>query len=76
MQNLQDVMDHDSALTVSCRDCGAAEGDPCTAPDRNGIRHPLTRFPAHPKRIKRAARIARLQAFDAERAAARAEAGQ
>lgn len=76
MRDFQDLIDHDVALAVSCRDCGAAEGDPCTAPDRYGNPHPLTRFPAHPKRIKRAARIARLQAFAAERAAQRAEAGQ
>lgn len=76
MRDLQDLTDHDAALTVSCRDCGAAEGDPCTAPDRHGVRHPLTHFPAHLKRIKRAARIERLKAFDAERAAERAEADQ
>ncbi|NKR72926.1 hypothetical protein GS492_09755 [Rhodococcus hoagii] len=76
MRDFQDLTDHDAALTVSCRYCGAAEGVPCTATDRHGNRHPLQNFPAHPTRTERAARIARLQQFDAERAAARAEAGQ
>ncbi|NKW17062.1 hypothetical protein GTA26_05435 [Rhodococcus hoagii] len=76
MRDFQDLIDHDAALTVSCRYCGAAEGTPCTTLDRNGDRHPLTHLAAHPKRIQRAARVARLQQFDAERAAARAEAGQ
>jgi len=76
MRDLQDLIDHDAALTVSCRDCGAAEGDPCTAPDRYGNPHPLKHFPAHLKRVKRAARIERLKAFDAEREAERAGAGQ
>ncbi|NKR30673.1 hypothetical protein GS538_11890 [Rhodococcus hoagii] len=74
MQTFQDVMDRDTALTVSCQICGAAEGELCTTPDRYGVPQPLDRQPAHRKRIERAARIARLQQFDAERAAARAEA--
>lgn len=69
MRDLQDVVDHDSALTVSCNHCDAPEGQPCTTTDRYGRRHPLLHFPAHPGRVKRAERIARLQQLDAERAA-------
>lgn len=72
MRDFQDLINHDAALTVSCRYCGAAEGMPCTTLDRYGNPHPLTHLPAHPKRIERAARIERLKAFDAERAAQRA----
>ena len=68
MRTLQDVADHDAALTVSCNHCRAAAGEPCTAPDRYGVHRPLQNFPAHPGRVKLAGRIARLEALDADRA--------
>ncbi len=69
--SLDQLTDHDAALTVSCNHCRAAAGEPCTAPDRYGVRHPLRNFPAHTGRVKRAERIVRLRQLDAERAEAR-----
>lgn len=71
MRTLDDVLARDAALTVSCNYCGAREGDRCTTkPDRHGERHLLQNLPAHPARVKRAERIARLRQLDAQRAEA------
>ncbi|MGR6579287.1 zinc finger domain-containing protein [Rhodococcus qingshengii] len=72
MNNFEDLMNHDFALTVSCQECKSKIGAPCTRVDIKGRREPLVNFPAHRSRIKRAERIERLEKLDAERAAAKA----
>ena len=48
------------ALTVYCRDCRVAGGEPCVIRDRAGtIVGELTRFPAHTNRINDARKAAR-----------------
>lgn len=71
MNNFEDLINHEFALTVSCQECKSAIGEDCTRVDIKGQRHALQNFPAHHSRLKRAERIKRLQKFDAERAAAR-----
>ncbi|MFF2026583.1 hypothetical protein ACFVW2_32925 [Streptomyces sp. NPDC058171] len=60
--SLDQLADREFALTVSCRDCGAKVGESCTRTDFDGTKHPLENFPAHHKRIVRAARVERMQA--------------
>lgn len=50
----------DLALTVLCRDCRVAGGEPCVIRDRAGTAiAELTRFPAHTSRINDARKAAR-----------------
>lgn len=72
MNNFEDLMDHDFALTVSCQECKSPIGKACTRTNIKGERTALVNFPAHRSRIKRAERIKRLEQLDAERAAAKA----
>ncbi|OZF05228.1 hypothetical protein CH302_00980 [Rhodococcus sp. 15-2388-1-1a] len=48
------------AETIPCRGCGAPKGEPCFTVGRDGQRHPLTNFPAHLTRTKRAQRLQRM----------------
>lgn len=68
MNNFEDLINHEFALTVSCQECKSTIGEDCTRVDIKGQRHALQNFPAHHSRLKRAERIKRLQEFDAERA--------
>lgn len=68
MNNFEDLINHEFALTVSCQECKSPIGEDCTRVDIKGQRHALQNFPAHHSRLKRAERIKRLQEFDAERA--------
>ncbi|MDV8066407.1 hypothetical protein R4P64_07815 [Rhodococcus sp. IEGM 1366] len=70
MNNFEDLMNHESALTVSCQECKSAIGESCTRIDIKGQRWPLVNFPAHHSRLKRTERIKRLQEFDEERSKA------
>ena len=67
MNNFEDLMNHEKALTVSCQECGAKVDEVCTRIDIKGDRWPLKNFPAHLSRLKRVDRLARLHQFDAER---------
>lgn len=70
MNNLEDLMNHEKALTVSCQECGAKVDEVCTRIDIKGDRWPLKNFPAHLSRLKRVDRLERLHQLDAERAKA------
>ena len=67
MNNFEDLMNHEKALTVSCQECGAKVDEVCTRIDIKGDRWPLKNFPAHLSRLKRVDRLARLRQLDAER---------
>ncbi|WP_454835827.1 zinc finger domain-containing protein [Rhodococcus qingshengii] len=68
MNNFEDLINHETALTVSCQECGAKVGEDCTRVDIKGQRHALQNFPAHLSRLKRVDRLERLHQLDALRA--------
>lgn len=70
MNNFEDLMNHEKALTVSCQECGAKVDEVCTRIDIKGDRWPLKNFPAHLSRLKRVDRLERLHQLDALRASA------
>ncbi len=67
MNNFEDLMNHEKALTVSCQECGAKVDEACTRVDIKGDRWPLKNFPAHLSRLKRVDRLERLHQLDTER---------
>lgn len=67
MNNFEDLMNHEKALTVSCQECGAKVDEVCTRVDIKGDRWPLKNFPAHLSRLNRVDRLERLHQLDAER---------
>ncbi|MCD2109326.1 hypothetical protein O4214_30140 [Rhodococcus erythropolis] len=68
MNNFEDLMNHEKALTVSCQECGAKVDEVCTRFDIKGDRWPLKNFPSHLSRLKRVDRLERLHKLDALRA--------
>jgi len=71
MNNFEDLMNHEKALTVSCQECGAKVDEVCTRVDIKGDRWPLKNFPAHLSRLNRVDRLERLHQLDAERSKTR-----
>jgi hypothetical protein len=63
--SLDQLAQRDLALTIPCRGCKAAIGQPCRVRGRDGEWHELQNFPAHHARINRAERLQRMQ--DAEK---------
>ncbi|GGG04339.1 hypothetical protein GCM10007304_18060 [Rhodococcoides trifolii] len=61
--SLDQLTDRGFAETVACQSCKASAGETCTRADpHTGERVPVTNFPAHHSRLKRAERIQRLNA--------------
>lgn len=54
------LQQRDLALTIPCRGCKAAKGQPCRVKGRDGIWHELEHFPAHHARLNRAERLQRM----------------